>query len=185
MNNAEIIERYFQWLVDQVCYKTEKKSYNDVLRLLFATTFKFSIERDGNRAADGVDLRSQFAECYNLDFETRHDAITGPCSLLEMLVALCDRAVFSMVDCENSEEFDEKHDIFWLMMKNLGLVALKNGDFSHSKAIRRINIFMDRKYASNGSRGGLFVVKKPRKDLREVEIWYQMCWYFSENLKFD
>jgi hypothetical protein len=42
---------------------------------------------------------------------------------------------------------------------------------------------MDREYNPDGSNGGLFVLKNPRADLRETEIWYQAMWYLTEQLK--
>ena len=38
--------------------------------------------------------------------------------------------------------------------------------------------FLKRDYEPNGQ-GGLFTIKKCRDDLRDVEIWYQMCWYLD------
>lgn len=180
MESKDIIELYFQWLTDQVCTDKEKRKFSKVLRLLYSTTFRYTLERDGNRAEDGISLRDSFGNENDIDCETRHNAITGPCTLLEMMVGLADRAVYSMVDDEITGNEDPKHWIFWLMMSNVGLIRLSNADFSHSKAIRHIDVLLDRKYASNGRKGGLFVVRKPRSDLREVEIWYQMCWSISE-----
>lgn len=185
MESKDIINLYFCWLIDQVCTLQEKKNYSEVLWLLYSVTFRYELDRDGNRAADGITLRNKFADEMCIDTETRHRAITGPCTVLEMMVALCDRAAYSMIDDELTDGDDAKHWIFWLMMKNLGLVKHSNADFSRSKAIKRIDIFMDRKYAENGHRGGLFVVKKPRNDLREVELWYQMCWSISEMVNME
>lgn len=179
MDSREIIELYFQWLTDMVCTQQEKKDYDKLLRLLFSVNFRFVMDRDANRAADGVDLRSRFADDNDIDFETRHNAITGPCSVLEMLVGLSDRACFSMIDEDIVDSDEPKHWLFWIMMKNLGLVGLKNNNFNHSRAIKHIDTFMDRKYADNGARGGLFVVNSATEDLREVEIWYQMCWFVT------
>ena len=41
-----------------------------------------------------------------------------------------------------------------------------------------IDDFLDRDYAPNG-KGGLFTIKHCDYDLREVEIWTQMCWYLD------
>jgi len=37
---------------------------------------------------------------------------------------------------------------------------------------------MDREYSYNGE-GGLFAVQHPRRDMRTVELWWQMCWYIN------
>ena len=41
-----------------------------------------------------------------------------------------------------------------------------------------IDIFMSRNYSPDGE-GGLFTIKGCDRDLRTVEIWYQLCWYLN------
>ena len=41
-----------------------------------------------------------------------------------------------------------------------------------------ITRFLDRDYQPNG-KGGLFTIRHCDDDLREVEIWYQLCWYLD------
>ena len=67
---------------------------------------------------------------------------------------------------------------FWLMMENMGLGFMSDNVFDKDEAIEKIDIFLDRRYKRNGE-GGLFTIKNPRRDLRKVEIWYQMCWYLD------
>ena len=42
-----------------------------------------------------------------------------------------------------------------------------------------IQRFLDRDILPNGD-GGLFVLKKPYDDMRNVDIWTQANWYISE-----
>ena len=42
--------------------------------------------------------------------------------------------------------------------------------------------FLNRQYEADG-RGGLFIVRNSRFDLRTVEIWYQAMWYLDEVLE--
>ena len=53
------------------------------------------------------------------------------------------------------------------------------GDFDEKTIEKHLDIFMNRKYRRNGA-GGLFTLKFPPRDMRMVEIWYQMCWYLDE-----
>ena len=38
---------------------------------------------------------------------------------------------------------------------------------------------VERRYERDG-RGGLFTVSNSRRDMRSIDIWYQMCWYLDE-----
>ena len=41
-----------------------------------------------------------------------------------------------------------------------------------------ITIFLNREYEPNG-KGGLFTIRGCRDDLRNIEIWHQMCLYLD------
>ena len=69
---------------------------------------------------------------------------------------------------------------FWNMIVNLGLGNMNDSNFSEDFVEKRIEVFLDRNYGKHGE-GGLFTVRNSRYDLRNVEIWYQMCWYLDEN----
>ena len=68
---------------------------------------------------------------------------------------------------------------FWSMMRSLGLDNMDDECFNALEAGHILYIFLNREYDKNG-RGGLFTIHDPRKDMREVEIWYQMCFYLDE-----
>ena len=71
---------------------------------------------------------------------------------------------------------------FWGMIRSLGLEEMEDRYFQEKAADYIIQRFLDRGYKSNGE-WGLFTVRNPRRDMRDVEIWYQMCWYLNEYLK--
>ena len=50
--------------------------------------------------------------------------------------------------------------------------------FDKKYATYVINRFLNREYESNG-KGGLFTINNCDEDLRNVEIWYQLCWYLD------
>ena len=68
---------------------------------------------------------------------------------------------------------------FWGMIVNLGLGGMYGANYDPVTVDQIISRFLDRAYDYDG-KGGLFTVRAPRKDMRTVEIWYQMNWYLSE-----
>jgi hypothetical protein len=138
------------------------------------------MEMDGNRAADGIELR------YRFGYENRYtsDLINAwldhrPCSVLEMMVALSFRCEEHIMD--DPTIGNRTGQWFWGMIMNLGLESMDDSRFDIYKVDDIIFKFLNRQYKPDGE-GGLFTVTKRRNDLRETEIWYQMCWYLSEVL---
>lgn len=70
---------------------------------------------------------------------------------------------------------------FWGMITSLGLQGMNDSNFDMYKVNNILNTFLERKYLPNG-RGGLFTLEHPDRDLRNVEIWYQMHRYLGEIL---
>ena len=58
---------------------------------------------------------------------------------------------------------------------------MDDDNFDEELVRDRIERFMDRDYEPNG-RGGLFTVRNARCDMRDVDIWYQMCMYVDNIL---
>lgn len=72
---------------------------------------------------------------------------------------------------------------FWFMgmLQSLGLDGMDDMSFRKGQAKQIIDIFLLREYDSDG-KGGLFYIEGCPNDLRQVEIWYQMCWYLDSIL---
>lgn len=155
--------------------RSNRVSYRQLLMRLHKTEFRYSIFNDDNRADDGVDLRFRFAR-ENGYSRSVVRYLDGPCSVLEMLVALAYRCEEHIMD--DPDIGDRTGQWFWVMIRNLGLDSMTDNNFDEGYVDRKVNIFLDREYASNGE-GGLFVVNNCAYDLRDVEIWYQMCWYLN------
>lgn len=136
--------------------------------------FRYSIPRDKNRAHDGIALRDRFA--YFNGYEDLTNVLVGPCTVLEMILALAIRCEETIMD--NPEIGDRTAQWFWGMITNLGLGSMYNDRYDKQYVDFVINRFLDREYASDGT-GGLFTVRDCRKDLRKVEIWYQLNWYLN------
>ena len=68
---------------------------------------------------------------------------------------------------------------FWEMIHNLGLDKAQDSKFDLQKVSKIIDIFLHREYEPDGT-GGLIRIPNCDRDLRTVEIWYQVNWYLSE-----
>lgn len=176
MFRDQIINDYFEWLWNFT--KCRGHSQNrKIITLLHNIEFRYSIPMDANREEDGIDLRYRFMTEVGIpkNYQEVYAYLDGPCSVLEMMIALAIRCEESIMD--DPDIGDRTSEWFWLMMKNLGLDYMSDRKFDRDIAEEKISIFLDRKYKRNGE-GGLFVVNG-RRDLRKVEIWYQMCWYLD------
>ena len=170
----EILNDYFEWLCSIVKRdRVTKRSYRKLLSFLHSEKFIYVDEYDSNRAADGEQLRWRYVYeakgCEDiLDWEE-------PCTVLEMLIALS----FQMESIMENSDVDYTVGYwFWMMLTNLELDKMIDSKFDKHEAYEKIHIFMHRDYEPNGI-GNIFVIDNCRTDLRDVEIWWQMCWYLD------
>ena len=175
MSRDDVKNEYFDWLYNLVSEKrySNSLSYRKLLMRLHDIEFVYSIRKDKNRAADGVDLRYRFAIGKDEDYIL--NCLEGPCSVFEMMVALAQRCESVMDDPKIG---DRTGQWFWGMINNLGLGGMNDNRYDEQYVDDVINTFLDREYKSNG-KGGLFTIRNCEYDLREVEIWYQLCWYLD------
>jgi hypothetical protein len=187
MNNRSIREEYFIWLYNKIDNK--HTSFRFLCKKLHATPFIPRISNDENRTSDALELRTLFIGDHSLD-ELHTEVqyfVKGDCTVFEMLIALSDRM--------NYLTNESKGPPYWFhqLLSNLRL----NDQFSDSRLIGNIGEgftntaessiefvlerLMNRTYDYYGN-GSLFPLKRrPPKDMREVEIWYQLMLYLDEN----
>lgn len=167
---------YFNWMYDTVCADRFAKdiSYKKLLMYLHNTMFRYSIRRDSNRADDGVSLRYRFA--LSKGYDDVHHYITQPCSVFEMMLALAIRCEKDIMD--DTAFGDRTGQWFWGMIVNLGLGSMTDDQFDKLYVEEIIERFLNREYEPNG-KGGLFTVRDCDRDLRDVEIWFQLCYYLD------
>ena len=178
VKNSELREGYFCWLCN---FAGDWKSYQLLLKRLHDTPFLYILDRDENRAKDGIDLRYRFGRENDIDrSEIERYFDEAPCSVLEMMIALAIRCEEHIM--ANSDLGDRTGRWFWAMIANLGLSLQMDGNYSQRKIDDVLECFLSREYSPNGE-GGLFAVQGSRFDLRHVEIWYQAMWYLEEVLK--
>lgn len=179
MIENRINNNYFEWLYDGMCEKRYSKniSYRKLLKHLHKINFRYTIPHDRNRADDGKSLRYAFALSQGCEDEPEliTDYLKGPCSVFEMMVALAQRCESVMDDPKIG---DRTGQWFWGMIANLGLNGMTDNQYDESYVEEIIDRFLNRDYKPNG-KGGLFTIRNCEQDLRDVEIWYQLCWYLD------
>lgn len=180
MNANYIIDEYFEWLYDLVCKNrfSEKISYRKLLMRLHSIPFRYLIANDENRAGDGIELRYKFTiyEGYDESVEYILDVLDGPCSVLEMMIALAIRCEETIMD--DPQKGNRTAQWFWGMIVNLGLGSFSDINFDRRIVDSKIDRFLNREYEPDGQ-GGLFTIRNCDRDLRTVEIWCQLCWYLD------
>lgn len=180
MIRSDINNEYFSWLYDCVCgdMYPSTVSFKKLLRHLHEKEFRYLISNDENIAEHGIGLRHRYASD-NLPMYIGDDILSiidGPCSVLEMMVALA-------IDCEehimdDPEYGDRTRQWFWRMITNLGLGGVTDGRYDRYYVDDIVERFLDRDYEPDGQ-GGLFRIRGCDCDLRGVEIWHQLCWYLD------
>lgn len=177
MTQNDILNSYFEWLYQLVCKDRflPSISHRRILMHLHSTQFRYLLPKDEDRAGEGVNLRWRFI-CENRLSAAYLDDLEGPCSVLEMMIGLAIHCEEHIMD--NPEIGDRTGQWFWEMMVNLGLGAMSDDRFDRRYADDVINRFLDRQYEPDG-KGGLFRIRNCKRDLREVEIFSQLCWYLN------
>ena len=167
---------YFDWIYDLMCHERFAKSitYRKLFAFLHDTEFTYFIPHDENRAADGIALRYRY--CLLNDCEDLRHYLDGPCSILEMMVALAIRCE-ERIMCD-PEKGDRTAQWFWEMITSLGLSGMTDYNFNENVVTDIIANFLNREYDSNG-KGSLFTIKGWNRDARKAEIWHQLMAYLN------
>lgn len=177
---TNIREDYFEWLLNTACGNLYAKqiSFRKLLTHLHTVEFQYVILRDRNRAEDGISLRRRYILVNNLDYmyDQVISALHGPCSILEMMVALALRCEEDTMD--DPSIGDRSRQWFWGMVRSLGLSGMTDMNYDGAFVDEVLIRFIRREYEPDG-RGGLFTIRNCPYDLREFEIWYQLNWYLD------
>lgn len=165
-------QEYFQYLVGLVPNRLHlERDYSNLFFYLQNKKFdRFPIERDRNRAQDGIYLRYLF----NGDLSDYPDE---DCSVLELLIGVAQKTESRLYDWEAG---DQTPTWFWMMLNNLGLADMDNSVFNPFDVDQKIERMMNRDYEPNGENGALLVVNNPYEDFRNLEICSQMNAFVCE-----
>ena len=183
MTKLRMTQEYFDWMCHLVGNKkgSRGRSWQMLLGCLNEHNFVPMLDMDQNRADDGTDLRYRFA--YEKGYTRSAIAAyldDGPCSVLEVMVALALRCEEHIMG--DPAMGDRTGLWFWEMVHSMGLSSMDDDRFDPDRAIDIITRFNQRTYQPNG-KGGLFTVNQCPDDLRELEIWYQMMRYLNTYLE--
>lgn len=161
---------YFDWLCAKV--RTEDtRSYLELFRILHSYPFQDPSGLDENRIEDAKELRVYFL--HDTRYEVDSDWLQEDASVFEILIAFSETAAFQI-------EMSVR-DWFWQFITNLKLEDYRRVSTSDKQKIfSTLDRFVLRAYEPNGD-GGLFPLRRPQHDQREVEIWYQFCEYVEDN----
>lgn len=179
----EIWEDYLDFLMDYCGFgnifkhlnKRDLEKYNWIFHILHNKNFRFIIERDDNRAWDGIKYRDIYVEnnIFIKDLKEVNIFMNKDCSVMEMLIGLAIRIENEYIG-DPSDEHPE--DLFFIMISNLGLLDAED-NFEVNFIIDK---WLDRRFTKTG-KGSPFPVKKDKRDQRKLEIWDQIISYINEN----
>jgi len=174
-----IQEAYFNWLYYLVYDPADPLIvFRTVCSVMHEIEFLALVPHDENRIADGAELRNRFQRESNKSLGPMEiaDLMASNVSVFEVLLALADRADF-MVPLTQKVWFR-------IFIENLKLDEFTDEYCDRNKTLwpvkSIINCFNNRAYSKTGKRG-IFPLRRPRCDQREVELWYQMGAYMTEN----
>lgn len=174
MTPGTLDDQYFTWLYGEVAdarARQSSRTYWNLFRQLFSTEFAWFIPNDDNRAEDGRELRHEWA--VKTGAEVDLNWLHLGCSFLEMLIGLSRRLEF--------ETNESCRDWFWHLIGNLGLTGYHDLSNFKSEDVEDITYaVIFRTYSRNGQ-GGLFPLRRTRKDQTKTEIWYQLSEYLLQN----
>lgn len=158
---------YLEWLSIRAGLRSNSK----LAKTLQSIPFFYTIPNDDNRAQEGIELRFVYESWSKMEYPG--ESILEQCTLLEMLIALAQRAEDAFGDTGFASSREEW---FHIMTSNLGLVD--------ATSVREQRILchrmMSRSYDEAGH-GGLFPLDDPKNDQRYLELWYQLNEYVIEN----
>lgn len=179
---TDLNSMYFDWMYQCVCGDRYSKrvSYRRLLGYLYDKPFRYDIPMDGNRSEDGINLRYRFGDEQGIPAAAIAQELDNrDCSVLEMMIALAIRCE-EHITCD-PDIGDRTGQWFWNMIVNLGLGLMTDNQFDYRETDDIVERFLDRRYERNG-KGGLFTLHYCERDLRSIDIWYQMMWYLDEVL---
>lgn len=188
MELNKILPNYRLWLYNLVTNDNwvdiPAGDYYQLIQYLVETDYYWSVPLDEDRATNGIALRKRWAKEFEVPIEDVEFIFQHrPCSVLEMLLAMC-------LDAEERIMWDfdignQSSRWFWLIMSNLGIACMDDNHFDYEFVAKAVDIMLNREYDADGSNGGPFVVPNPKKDLRTVNYWMQFMWYLASLQHYD
>lgn len=194
----EIEENYFDYIYELsgmgVNDKKEDLSKREFGRYLYELPFTFVNAKDDSRAADGTALRYSFAMTFRdayfseIDFDefkaTVKEALGGPCSILEMMVALACKLEGITADPDYPDR-----TCMWFnkMICSLGLTGYQHKYIvEHPEWKETVKNIIEKanknEYEPSGKGGYFHIVSDGTfevEDMRTISIWDQAMKYLN------
>lgn len=158
---------YMDGLMERIgAFNPEYEPWLGVLTYLHGVCFNYILDRDTNWISNVTDLRY---------------GITGvvsetPPSVLEVLVCIACKANSDLI---GEYGVDNTPYVFWMMVANLGLLA---DGLTEEDANYILDKWTSREFECNGL-GSPFPIKNCHRDQRKVDLWLQICGYFSSQIE--
>lgn len=147
-------------------------SYSSLLYQLYGKPFRWFVDHDDNREADGQELREEYESTFGIEGQVLQ--LNADASMLEILISLSDHLAFATED--------PAADWFWKLIENLELKHYRDSNYGHQaedEVDRCLETVLNRTYSEDGV-GGIFPLRTTRHDQRRIELWYQMQAYLLE-----
>lgn len=175
---------YFEWITTVVMPdRGIRKSYFRLLEELNNIPFTYINPLDQNRDVDGKNLIYHFSYRSGIPNNVIEENIVQRehSTVLEVMVSLAFKIEEEIMS--DPRYGDRTAQWFMLMLDNLGLSYYSDQVWSYGVSdmqVREIiSRFLNRDIQPNGE-GGLFIVRRPYSDMRDVDLWTQANWYISE-----
>lgn len=176
--DKDIKNAYYDWLLKHV----DPDDFHWCLfRRLHQIEFIWleSVPLDANRESDGKALRTLFAEESEWNEQEVLDILAGPCSVLEMLIALSYRIE---TDLMYDPRYGDRTGEWFRTILNNAKLYISDDDYYQLYIDGIIDDIMARRYRKN-SAGSFFPVKDTKgRDWRKTDLWMQMQLYFTEGM---
>ena len=162
--------RYEEWIKDFIDWEfVDMDNYTELLDILATTPYEYIVPRDENRLEDGANLRWQYQYYGHINMNFPDEV-----SVLEVLVALCDRA-----GCYRDPEDigNPAGYLFWHIIENLGLMGMTDSSINYTRVYDVLDDWMTGNYDCQN--GGIFCIPGYKGDITKLELWLQMDLYLD------
>ena len=181
MRNSDILDDYKGHLRGIIENRDHQmRDYSRLIDCLFKIPFESFHPMDNNRISDAKMMRDEILfnehRTARVDISVVEDRYI---SVLEVLIALAHRMENDIL-CDPMSEIDHTSDYFWVFLRNLDVEQFENVRFNEINVREKVEKWVRREYEKDGF-GSIFPMKKPRNDMRKIEIWNQLGDYVMEN----
>lgn len=162
---------YFTWLMSKISGTIyDVNQYSMMIEELRRIPFVYTIPMDANRVANAAKLPRRWS------FEEFHGKVPAEDILC---VTVFDVLLQLAIDGEDAIGEDEPGKmtayLFWMMIANMGLSGMTNDIFDANYVQYCAQRMMRRAYNADGTGGGPIIVSSQSYDMRNAELWIQMC----------